>query len=81
MPLNLTGLAGDLLAAAKGIIPMIVPGAGPLIKVAEHILAAGARVKEDLTAPYEDLDETLDELHARVNATVDAVRGRLRGDG
>lgn len=79
MSINIPELAGNLVTAARNIIPAMIPGAAPFIAAGSAILDAMNNVRADLTEPVENFDETLDELHDRVNAKWDAVAARLRG--
>ena len=70
-----------LLGAAKDIIPLMVPGAGP-------VLAAGQKIRDALEAGKDlfepgdqsEVEGTIRELNTAMNAEVDAEIAALRGD-
>lgn len=70
----------NLIAAATDIAPLIVPGAGPLIKVGKGIVDALEAAK-DVAKPGDqsEIDQTLDQLRDKVNAHFDATIAGLRG--
>ena len=72
---SIKDVAGDIVAAGKAILPLIVPGAGPIIEAGERIASALDKIVDIDGAP--DAAETRDQLRDRVNANLDRAIGKL----
>ncbi|MBN8843240.1 MAG: hypothetical protein J0H88_08325 [Sphingomonadales bacterium] len=71
-----------LIAAARDIVPAIVPGAAPAIQLGKAILDA-LEAGKDLVTPGDQADygETREALRAKVLAHFDSTIAGLRGEG
>ena len=78
--MDFAGLFTNLTTAAKGLLPRIVPGAGPLIEAGKSIASAidhlktanGGRAPADATA-------VRDQLMAKVRKHAESTASRLEG--
>lgn len=79
--MDLNSILSGLGSLAKQIAPAIVPGAGPLIKAGEAVLAAFSSVKtiNGGHAPP-DAEAAHDALFEKVKAHAEGTLGRLEGD-
>lgn len=79
----MSDLIKTLLAAAKEVTPLIVPGAGAAIavatKIAETLSAAKGLLNDDDDVDQAVLDKTISDLQTTVNAHADKTIGDLRG--
>lgn len=78
---NTATLAESMLATAKALLPLIVPGSGPAIAAAERAIEMIDHAKDafDGKTDLAELNATRDELEKRVNAQVKDTADRLRG--
>lgn len=70
----------SVLAAAKAIVPAMVPGAGAVLVAGENLLKA-LEAGKDMFEPGDqsEVDGTIRELQATINDEVDAEIAALRG--
>lgn len=70
-------LGEDLVDAGKRIIPLIVPGAGPIIEAGEKMADALDKLVYLNIGDAPDAAETRDQLRDRVNANLDRAIDKL----
>lgn len=70
----------SVLEAAKAIVPVMVPGAGPVLVAGKHLLDA-LEAGKDMFEPGDqsEANGTIRELQTAINAEVDAEIAALRG--
>lgn len=76
----MNGLLDDLLEIGKLVAPMVIPGAGPAIAIAERVIAGIDRVRAGGNNDPR-LAETRDVLEARIHAKAGEVSDSLRKGG
>jgi hypothetical protein len=75
-------LAGQVAGIAEEVLPVVVPGAGPAILVAEKVVALGKEVMAHAPASHEatSLTVSIDQLEHMVMEHADRTIASL-GDG
>lgn len=76
---DMKALLDSLISLGKTVLPLIVPGAGPMIEIGERVIEAidHAKATAGADTPAE-LDQIRGDLDARVNAHVDQTIANLR---
>jgi hypothetical protein len=82
MATNLNSIFAGLTGAAKTLLPLMVPGAGPLLKAGEAIVSAIDHLKQSNggQAPADAL-QVREALMTKVRAHAESTAGRLEGGG
>jgi short-subunit dehydrogenase len=77
--MNLSAIASQLVSLGKTFLPLLVPGAGPILTMASKVADAIDEGKHIFSATDQAaLTATTDALRTKVNAHVDSTIAKLR---